>query len=64
MVGQEFYSLESMVHRVSSALLDYENTVALAVKGGINVTSLESTFKWTYVQSVFFSSTIVTTVGD
>ena len=52
-----------MVRRVDSALLDYEGTVAEAVDEGINVTNKRVQYKWTYVQSVFFSSTIITTVG-
>ncbi len=55
--------MENLVHRVDSALLDYETVVARAVRGGVNVTTHGSTYKWTYVQSVFFASTIVTTVG-
>ena len=60
---QEFYSLESMVHKVDRALLDYEDTVARAAGGGINVTNKEIVYQWTYVQSIFFASTIITTVG-
>ena len=60
---REEYSLERMVHQVDEALLDYEKTVAVAAGEGINLTNKECNYKWDYVQSVFFSSTIITTVG-
>ncbi len=60
---QDYYSLEKMVRRVDNALLDYEQTVAVAAGEGINLTNKEINYKWDYVQSVFFSSTIITTVG-
>jgi len=61
---QEFYSLANMVNQIDSALLDYEGMVAKASGAGINVTTKQVLYKWTYVQSVFFSSTIITTVGE
>jgi len=60
---EEFYSLANMVNRIDDALLDYEGTVAKASGEGINMTTKQVWYKWTYVQSVFFSSTIITTVG-
>lgn len=59
----EFHSLEKVVKKLDLALLDYEKTVAVAAGEGINMTSKMGTYKWTYVQSVFFTSTIITTVG-
>ena len=53
-----------MVHRVDEALLGYERTVAVAAGEGINMISKRAQYKWTYVQSIFFSSTIITTVGE
>ncbi|TRY73133.1 hypothetical protein TCAL_08800 [Tigriopus californicus] len=61
--NHEFHSLEKVVKKLDSALLDYEKTVAVAAGEGINMTSKLGTYKWTYVQSVFFTSTIITTVG-
>ncbi len=61
--NQDYYKVEGLVHSIDKALLDYEKTVAVAAGEGINVTSQECLFKWTYVQSVFFSSTVITTVG-
>ena len=61
--AEEYYSLERMVRQVDEALLEYEQTVAVAADEGINMTSKECIYKWGYVQSVFFSSTIITTVG-
>ena len=55
--------MERMVRQVDEALLEYEQTVAVAADEGINMTSKECIYKWGYVQSVFFSSTIITTVG-
>ncbi len=52
------------MHTLDQALLSYERTLAVAAGEGINVTHKdELRYKWTYVQSVFFSSTIITTVG-
>ena len=62
--SQEFYSLEKVVKELDSALLDYEKTVAVAAGEGINLTTKQCTYQWTYVQSVFFTSTIITTVGE
>lgn len=53
-----------MVRKVDEALLDYEQTVAVAAGEGINLTNKECVYKWDYTQSVFFSSTIITTVGE
>ena len=37
MMHQDYYSLEKMVRRVDSALLDYEQTVAVAADEGIDM---------------------------
>ena len=58
------YPTSFKVRKVDQALLDYERTVAVAASEGINVTNKECVYKWTYVQSVFFTSTVITTVGE
>jgi hypothetical protein len=49
---------------IDNALLSYEQTIAVASEEGVDVTTKEVRYEWTYVQSVFFSSTIITTVGE
>lgn len=61
--NDDYYKVDNLVNAIDTALLDYEKTVAVAASEGINITSQECLFKWTYVQSVFFSSTVITTVG-
>jgi hypothetical protein len=55
--------VDNVINRVDEALLDYENVVAVASSEGIDMTNKEINYQWTYVQSVFFTSTIITTVG-
>ena len=52
-----------MVQKVDDALLNYERTVAVAAGEGIDVGTKNFPYKWTYIQSIFFASTIITTVG-
>ena len=47
-----------------TALLDYEKTVGVAASAGLEIATKEINYQWTYVQSVFFTSTIITTVGE
>ena len=44
-------------------LLDYEETIAMAAGEGIDLASKEPVYKWSYIQAVFFTSTILTTIG-
>ena len=44
-------------------LVDYETVVEEAVNNGINVVTQDFTISWNYIQSVFFSTTILTTIG-
>ncbi len=53
-----------MITDIDNALLSYEQTIAVASEEGVDVTTKEVRYEWTYVQSVFFSSTIITTVGE
>ena len=53
-----------MITEIDNALLNYEKTVAVASEEGVDVATKEVRYEWTYVQSVFFSSTIITTVGE
>ena len=52
-----------MITEIDDALLSYEKTIAVASEEGVDVATKEVRYEWTYVQSVFFSSTIITTVG-
>lgn len=52
-----------MISEIDEALLSYEKTVAVASEEGVDVATKNVRYEWTYVQSVFFSSTIITTVG-
>ena len=58
-------SWNSVVHRenVDLQLLDYEKTVAVAATSGIDMSTKDVTYQWSYVQAVFFTSTILTTIG-
>ena len=47
-----------------TALLDYEINIGVAASEGLDIEKKEINYKWTYVQSVFFTSTIITTVGE
>lgn len=49
--------------RVDLLLSDYEEVAAQAVDNGIDLTTQEFTANWNYIQSVFFSTTILTTIG-
>ena len=51
--------------RVDELLKGYEFILSEAMTAGINITSEEKEFKinWDYLQSVFFSTTILTTIG-
>ena len=44
-------------------LTDYEETVSDAMDAGVNVVSQDFTISWDYLQAVFFSTTILTTIG-
>ena len=58
-------SWNSVVHRenVDLQLLDYEKTVAVAATSGIDMSTKDVPYQWSYVQAVFFTSTILTTIG-
>ncbi len=44
-------------------LLEYEETVAVAATEGIDLSNKEPVYKWSYIQAIFFTSTILTTIG-
>lgn len=48
---------------IDSLLIDYELVVEEAVSNGIDVLTQDFTVSWDYVQSIFFSTTILTTIG-
>merc|ERR1712062_793113 len=58
-------SWNSVVHRenIDLKLLDYEQTVAVAATEGIDMETKDVIYKWSYIQAVFFTSTILTTIG-
>ena len=49
---------------LDTALLHHETNVALAAAAGVDVVSRDFTVTWDYLQSVFFASTILTTIGQ
>ena len=59
-------SWNSVVHRenIDIKLLDYEQTVAEASIEGIDMETKGVIYKWSYIQAVFFTSTILTTIGQ
>lgn len=58
-------STNSVAHRynIDKKLLEYEQTVAVAANEGIDMKTKDYVYQWSYIQSVFFSSTILTTIG-
>ena len=56
-------SVNEVIEKLENALLSYEMTLSSATGEGIDVSSKEIDYKWTYVSSVFFTSTVITTVG-
>ncbi|XP_043194995.1 TWiK family of potassium channels protein 7-like [Amphibalanus amphitrite] len=50
---------------VGSLLQEYETELLRAVRSGVDVTPGQPVhkYKWTYIHSVFFSSTVLTTIG-
>ena len=57
--------MNSVVHRqnIDLKLLDYEQTVAAAATSGIDMETKDVIYQWSYIQAVFFTSTILTTIG-
>ena len=51
-------------HNVDDRLLDYEKTVAVAATEGIDMYDKTPVYQWSYIQAVFFTSTILTTIGN
>ncbi len=58
-------SWNSVRHRdhIDQRLLDYERTVGVAATQGIDMATKEPVYQWGYIQAVFFTSTILTTIG-
>ena len=58
-------SWNSVLHseHIDEQLLEYEKTVAVAANVGINLATKEPLYQWNYIQAVFFTSTILTTIG-
>ena len=58
-------SWNSVTHRegIDRRLKEYEQTVAVAADEGINMADKMPVYQWDYIQSVFFTSTILTTIG-
>lgn len=55
--------VDDVINTLDRALLDYEEVIAVAASSGLEIATKEIHYQWTYVQSVFFTSTIITTVG-
>ena len=55
-----------MIHRenIDNKLLEYEQTVSIAAQEGIDLKTKECIYQWSYIQSLFFASTILTTIGE
>ena len=51
------------VQRLDQLLGDYESVVSEAVSAGVSVVDQNFTVNWDFIQSVFFSTTILTTIG-
>jgi len=45
-------------------LLQYEETVSDAATAGVDVVNRVFSINWDYLQSVFFASTVLTTIGE
>ena len=56
-------NVDKVIDRLDEALLSYENVIASSAGEGIDMKTKDFEYRWTYVQSVFFTSTIITTVG-
>ncbi|XP_023345518.1 potassium channel subfamily K member 18 isoform X2 [Eurytemora carolleeae] len=48
---------------LDTALTEYEEICSQASDAGVDIVSKEFSFNWDYIQSVFFSLTILTTIG-
>ena len=44
-------------------LIEYEKAVSQAASVGVNVVTQDFVINWNYLQSVFFATTILTTIG-
>ena len=55
--------VDHVINKLEDALSSYEKTVSVAASEGLDIATKEINYEWTYVQSVFFTSTIITTVG-
>ena len=44
-------------------MCDYESVVSEAVGAGVSLVDQNFTVSWDFIQSVFFSTTIITTIG-
>ena len=42
----------------------FAQTVSVAAQEGIDLKTKECIYQWSYIQSVFFASTILTTIGN
>lgn len=56
--------VNDVIKKFDDALLNYEIALSIVSRAGIDVPSMGIDYKWTYVSSVFFTSTVITTVGE
>ena len=49
---------------METALSEYETICSEASSAGVDIVSKEFSYNWDYIQSCFFSLTILTTIGE
>lgn len=54
---------EELMARVSEWLQQYEAAAEASLGSGLSLVDQESHPRWNYPQSVFFSATVLTTIG-
>ena len=62
-------NVNTVIENLEEALLSYEMILSDATGAGIDAYSFtdfnyQFNYQWTYVSSVFFTSTVITTVGE
>ena len=55
--------LALLFQKLDQLLTQYESVVSEAVGAGVSVVDQNFTVSWDFIQSVFFSTTILTTIG-
>ncbi|XP_040563808.1 TWiK family of potassium channels protein 7 [Lepeophtheirus salmonis] len=63
LIGHKYINREKADLILDNALLEYERAVSVAADEGVDIETKTIVYQWTYVQAVFFASTIITTIG-